>query len=256
MVLNGVSSTTLPVLSGVPQGSILGPLLFLMYLNDINDTTISSGSKLVLYAGDILLYRAVHSQEDYFALQQDVDTLAAWSSTKLLKFNPSKCKAMLLSRKRSKMSIPCTLLLNQMPLEFVDSFKYLGLNITSDLTWSRHIETITSKARRLVGLLFRQFYHCADTNTLKKLYVSLIRPHLEYACQVWDPSSAKECNLLEKVQRFASRVCLKTWNMDYSEMLNSLDLPSLQTRRKVQKLSLLYKIINAEAEFPEAPLTS
>lgn len=256
VVLNGVSSTTLPVLSGVPQGSILGPLLFLMYLNDINDTTISSGSKLVLYADDILLYRAVHSQEDYFALQQDVDTLAAWSSTKLLKFNPSKCKAMLLSRKRSKMSIPCTLLLNQMPLEFVDSFKYLGLNITSDLTWSRHIETITSKARRLVGLLFRQFYHCADTNTLKKLYVSLIRPHLEYACQVWDPSSAKECNLLEKVQRFASRVCLKTWNMDYSEMLNSLDLPSLQTRRKVQKLSLLYKIINAEAEFPEAPLTS
>ncbi len=94
VVLNGVSSQPLPVLSGVPQGSVLGPLLFLMYINDINDTGISAGSKLVLYADDILLYRAVQSQEDYATLQQDVNALAAWSSSKLLRFNPTKCKAM------------------------------------------------------------------------------------------------------------------------------------------------------------------
>ena len=101
VVLNGVSSQPLPVLSGVPQGSILGPLLFLVYINDICDAGTSNGSKLVVFADDILLYRAIHTQDDHTALQHDVDTLAAWSSTKLLKFNPAKCKAMLLSRRRS-----------------------------------------------------------------------------------------------------------------------------------------------------------
>ena len=94
VVLNGVSSQPLPVLSGVPHGSILGPLFF---LNDICDAGTSNGSKLVVFADDILLYRAIHTQDDHTALQHDVDTLAAWSSTKLLKFNPAKCKAMLLS---------------------------------------------------------------------------------------------------------------------------------------------------------------
>ncbi len=107
-----------------------------------------------------------------------------------------------------------------------------------------------------MGLLYRQFYQYADTNTLRKLYVSLIRPHLEYACSVWDPFSAKDCDILESVQRFASRVCLKNWSCEYPEMLNSLNLPSLATRRKVINLSLMYKIANGLAMFPEAPLSS
>ncbi len=115
----------LPVLSGVTQGSILGPLLFLMYINDINDAGISDGSKLTLYADDILLYRAVQSQQDYIALQHDVDVLDAWSSSKLLQFNPKKWKTMVVSCKRSKKTIPCQLLLNRSPIETVDCFKYL-----------------------------------------------------------------------------------------------------------------------------------
>ena len=89
VVLNGASSQPLPVLSEVPQGSVLDPLLFLLYINDICDPGISNGSKLVLYADDILLYRAVDSPDDYALLQHNVNTLGAWSSTKLLKFNPS-----------------------------------------------------------------------------------------------------------------------------------------------------------------------
>ena len=256
VVLNGVSSQPLPVLSGVPQGSILGPLLFLVYINDICDAGTCNGSKLVVFADDILLYRAIHTQDDHTALQHDVDTLAAWSSTKLLKFNPAKCKAMLLSRRRSKKSVLSPLVLNGTPIETVDCIRYLGISIASDLSWTQHIQTIASKARRLVGLLFRQFYHYADMSTLKKLYVSLIRPHLEYACPIWDPFTAKDRDLLESVQRFASRVCLKTWDREYTEMLSSLNLPSLESRRKTLKLSLLYKIVNNLTVFPEAPLTS
>ncbi len=94
MVIGGASSCPLPVLSGVPQGSLLGPLLFLIYVNDINGVGLSEGSKLVLYADDILLYRAIQSPEDYVALQHDINTLTAWTDSKLLKFYPKKCKAM------------------------------------------------------------------------------------------------------------------------------------------------------------------
>ena len=117
----------------------------------------------------------------------NVNTLGAWSSIKLLKFNPSKCKTMFISRRRLRRSEPSPLFLNGSLIEAVDCIKYLGISIASDLSWSQHIQSITSKARRLVGLLFRQYYHYADTNVLKKLYVSLVRPHLEYAVPIWDP---------------------------------------------------------------------
>ena len=91
----------------------------------------------------------------------------------------------------------CINLSNQQPI--------LGLTIRSDLSWSEHINTITSKARHLVGLLFRQFYSCTDTYTLYKLYLTIVRPHLEYTCEVWDPHLDKDINLIEKVQNFVSQ---------------------------------------------------
>lgn len=252
VVIGGASSSPLPVRSGVPQGSVLGPLLFLVYVSDINDIDLSEGSKLVLYADDILLYRAIQSPEDYVALQHDINKLTAWTDTKLLKFNPKKCKTMLLSCKKLKTIPQQDLILNGIPLETVECFKYLGINIACDLSWTKHIQTITSKARRLVGLLYRQFYHCADTNTLRKLYISLVRPHMEYGSSVWDPFSAKDCDILEGVQRFASRVCLKTWQYEYPDMLKTLDLPALKTRRKIAKLMMMYKFVNNLAMFPES----
>ena len=102
--------------------------------------------------------------------------------------------------------------------------------------------------------MYQQFYHYADTQTLRQLYIALIRPHLEYASPVWDPFLLKDIHLLEGVQKFACKVCLKHWDWDYAEMLNLLNLPELQTRRKLLKLSLLYKFVNNLAFFPEAPL--
>ena len=183
----------------------------------------------MLYADDILLYWAIDSPDDYALLQHDVNTLGAWSSIKLLKFNPSKCKTMFISRRRLMRSEPSSLFLNGSLIEAVDCIKYLGISIASDLSWSQHIQSITSKARRLVGLLFRQYYNYADTNVLKKLHVALVWPHLEYTVPIWDPYTAKDCDLVESVQRFAGRVCLKSWDIGYPEILNSLNLPSLET---------------------------
>ena len=201
VVLNGKASIPLPVISGVPQGSVLGPLLFLMYINDINDLSLSAGSKLVMYADDILLYCAISSEDDYTLLQQDVDVLGVWSLLNHLSFNTSKCKTMVLSRKRLKTQ-PMPILLLGSLLERVDSFKYLGLKIKCDLTWMDHIKGICSKARRLVGLLFRQFYHYAEPSTIKTLDLTLIRPNLEYASTIWDPYLIKDRKLLEDVQKF------------------------------------------------------
>ena len=148
-------------------------------------------------------------------------------------------------------------------IEEYNTIKYLGINLTSDLMWSRHVQLVSQRARRLVGLLYRQFYQYADTNTMKQyadtntmkhLCLLLIRPHLEYACTVWDPFLQKHIQLLEKVQKFAAKVCTKQWHWSYEELLHTLQLPSLQVRRKRMKLVLLYKYINNMAYFTEPTL--
>ena len=121
-------------------------------------------------------------------------------------------------------------------LDTVDSFKYLGLTIQCDLTWSNHIKNICSKARRLVELLFRQFYHYAEPSTIKTLYLTLIRPNLEYASIVWDPYLTKDRKALEDVQKFAGRVCTKNWHSDYHTLLGVLHIPTLEARRKAMRL--------------------
>ena len=101
-------------------------------------------------------------------------------------------------------------------LDIVESIKYLELTIQCDLIWSNHIRNICSKARRLLGLLFHQFYHYAKPSTIKTLYPNLIRPNLEYASVVWDPYLIKDHKVLEDIQKFTCRVCTNDWHSDYS----------------------------------------
>ena len=249
---NGQTSTSLPVISGVPQGSVLGPLLFLIYINDINELVLSMGSKLVLYADDILLYHPIVSESDYTLLQLDVDALGIWSLLNHLSFNIKKCKTMVLSRKKQRtQSLPIILLGSQ--LDKVDSIKYLGLTIQSDLTWTKHIQNICSKARRLIGLLFRQFYHYAEPSTIKTLYLALIRPNLEYASVVWDPYLIKDRKILEDVQKFACRVCSKNWHTDYQNLLDTLHIPRLEARRKAMRLCFLHRLIDNNSNLQILP---
>ena len=132
-----------------------------------------------MYANDILLYRPTY---DCQRLQQDDEALGEWANDNYLTFNPSKSKAMVFSRKRHTVPAPPYFKLNGSRLEIVDRVKYLGVTSSSesDLSWSKHINIIGSKARKLVGLLFRQFYRCADTDTIRKLYIAIIRP------LIWD----------------------------------------------------------------------
>ena len=135
--MNGGSSKHLCVISGVPQGSVLGPLLFLIYINGITELPLSPESKLVMYADDILLYRPIRQASDYQRLQQDVEALGKWANNNYLTFNLLKSKAMAFSRIRHPVQASSYFSLNESTLEIVDSIKYLGITISSDLSWTK-----------------------------------------------------------------------------------------------------------------------
>ena len=257
VVLDGKTSSTVPVLSGVPQGSVLGPLLFLImiYINDSASEHLNPGTYISMYADDLLLHREINCPEDYFKLQQDVNKIANWVDVNQLTLNSKKCKFMIVSRRRGRSVPNCTLTLNGQPMERVHQYKYLGVVLTDDLTWSAHIREITNKARKVTGLLYRQFYSMSSTPSLLQLYTSLVRPHLEYASQVWDPFLIKDIQKLESVQRFALKMCCKSWSSSYSENLQQSSLPELSFRRKYLSLSYFYNLVNGRFEFPDIPAT-
>ena len=118
------------------------------------------------------------------------------------------------------------------------SYKYLGITITSNLSWSQHIHVICSKAKKLLVLLYRQFYLNTSTSSLLKLYLSFITPILEYSCQVWHPYLVKDIEKLECVQKFALRLCVKQCDLDYTNLLFICKLPTLAARRKYINLCI------------------
>ena len=124
---------------------------------------------------------------------------------------------------------------------------YLGVTLTSDLSWSTHISNSCNKTRGLIGLLYRRFHQCANPPSLLRLYRSFIRPHLESSLQ-------GEIDTLESVQKYALRICLKSWDSNYAELLAAADLPSLQKRCIPITVCHLYKIVNSLTDFPAPPV--
>ena len=228
------------MLSGVPQGSVLGLLLFLIYIDCIASVPLTGDSKLVLYADDVLLFKPICHPDDYIELQTDINTIHQCVRECHLTLNPSKCKVLIASKKRTPTA---PLLLDGRPMEQVSNYRYLGVMVTSKLSWYDHIQQICTKARRLVGMLYRQFYCWADTTTLLTLYIACIRPHLEYACTLWDPYTCKETHMIESVQKFACKVCLKCWDLNYDAMLHLLGIytPAIvETNLSVQGTSWVF----------------
>ena len=215
VVVNGESSQSAPVLSGVPQGSVLGPLLFLIYINDLTDINIEDGAKITLYADDVLLFRIINSPEDFVALQEDIDKIGSWSYANFLTLNRTKCKYMIVSRKTNLSTPSSPLLLEGYPLDQVEMFQYLGVLLSHDLTWGEHVQSTCKKARKILGLLYRRFYNNAPGNSLLQLYLSLVRPHLDYASAVWSPYLIKDKAALEY-----PKICMPYGNQILGQQLS------------------------------------
>ena len=157
---------------------------------------------------------------------------------------------MLISRKRDSASKPIELILEGSILEQVTTFKYLGVLLSSDLSWACHTNACCSKARQLLGLLYRRFYRNVDSSSLLKLYLALVRPHLEYAAPVWSPHTMQGITDLEKVQKFALKMCSGHWNWSYADLTEVTNVPTLENRRSYLKLVTLYKIMHGDFFFP------
>lgn len=238
------------VTSGVPQGSVLGPLLFLIYINDLPANITSS---IRLFADDCIVYRKICSPSDHVALQQDLDSIREWCLSWQMSLNTDKCKLMTFSRKRSNSTF--TYNLNERPLCPALSYKYLGIHFTPNLSWSTHVEKTTAKASRTLGYLKRNLRGSPATTRLIA-YKSFVRPQLEFAASIWSPHQAYLIRALECVQNRAARFITGDYkrNSSVTNIKLSLSLPTLQTRRKIALLALLHKIHYSQRPF-DLPLT-
>ena len=244
VVIEGVPSSPANVLSGVPQGTVLGPLLFLSYINDLPDVVTSCNTRL--FADDALLYRTINSNHDQTELQADLDRLAEWEKIWLMDFNPSKCTTLRMSANK-QLTIPSNYILHGETLENVTSAKYLGVTLSDDLSWSKHTEAVAAKGNSTVGFLRRNFRDCT-TEVRKATYTTMVRPVLEYASSVWDPHLKEDIERLEKVQKRAARYTFNNYFErtpgTVTNMLQQLKWNSLEQRRRHSRLGMLYKIEN------------
>ena len=243
VVLNGSNSDWLSVISGVPQGSVLGPLLFLLYINDI---ALGVESTVRLFADDLIVYREISSENSHTLLQNDIDKLFNWSQKWSMKFNSSKCNMILLTKVK-KPNKPQYKLGND-NLLYTDSFTYLGVTISSQLNWSDHINSVYVKATRALNFIKRNLSIC-DTKHKSLAYTTIVRPHLEYAVASWDPYQKNHIELLNKVQSRAARFCCNDYRntSSVSSMVKNLSWPSLADRRTVVRLAELHKIVHGSS---------
>ena len=158
---------------------------------------------------------------------------------------------MVVSRKHSPLQPISQLNISSRTLDRVSEFKYLGIWLTENLSWSKHIEHITKSTARLIGMIYRRFYVYSTSNTLKKLYITKVRPHLEYAAPVWDPHGNILISSLERVQNFALKMYCRDWNGTY--LLQASQLPSLKKCKKLLKLSYLFQVQSGAFFFFQIP---
>ena len=248
VVVGGEESDSVPVCSGVPQGSVLGPILFLIYINDLPDTITST---VRLFADDTALYLTIEGENDSANLQHDLDKLSVWERNWDMEFNPSKCQVIQVTGSRSRKPVSANYCLHGQILETVTCAKYLGVDISSDLSWRSHIDRITGKATKTLNFVRRNI-KTKHPGVREMAYNTLVRPQLEYAAAVWDPHTKDKSYQVEKVQRRAARwvSCNFVRLASVSDMIETLGWRSLQQRRADARLCLFYKIIHGLVALP------
>ena len=224
--INSCVSSPLPVISGVPQGSILGPLLFLIFINDL-PTSLSS-SDLLLFADDAKCAHHISCLSDCLSLQFDLDHLTLWSEAWNLHFNKEKCVILRISRKQSPTLFNYHI--SGDPLVTVSTHKDLGILLSSNLSWSSHYDLLLKRAYRILNLIRRTFYNVNCVQTKKVLYLSLVRSHFQYCSPLWHPHFIRDITSIETLQRRATKYILCDFSSDYKSRLIRLKfLPLMMT---------------------------
>ena len=239
--IDGTLSRIIKASSGVPQGSVLGPMLFLIYVNDLPKLVVC---KMVLFADDIKLWARIESTRDCLLLQRDLDALHDWSARNKMLFNFRKCKMLQLGRK-----FQFSYRLGPETLEWTTSEKDLGIWICGSLKNSSQCEAVYKRASGLLGLL-RRIFGRFSPGTLPMILNTYIHPVMEYASQAWTPWLRKDVLLLDKIYHRATKLITGFQRLPYEERLTRLKLVTLSHRRTRGDLILTYRILNS----PNHPL--
>ena len=245
VVVNGATSSSTIVTSGVPQGTVLGPLLFLLYINYLPDNL---STNVRLFADDCILYTSIRTQNDSSLLQNDLHKLQKWQDTWLMKFNPDKCYTMTLATRTptSNMYTYCG-----QTLTSVDSHYYLGIHQSNTLNWTTQTKAASTKAQQTLGVIRRNLNKCP---THIKAVAYIVGPsNIRICLGSMDPHSQHNIKSLERIQRQAARFCKNYYSREpgsVTKLLQELGWESLQTRRKYKRITTLYKMENNIIDIP------
>ena len=235
VVLGEESSSWCDVDSGVPQGSVLGPLLFIIFINDLPDNLTH---KFKLYADDGKLLVELGTDRDNDDMQTDIDKIVGWCKTWSMELSPEKCKVMHLG----KQSNPKDYFIAEKKLGVTECERDLGVLVSSDGTWHEQVSSSASKANRILGLMKNTFSSWTD-EIAQIVYPTFIRPHLEFASSVWNPHLEYDSKTLESVQRSAT-LTKESQHLPYEERLKRLGLTDLKTRRERGDFIQIYKLVH------------
>ena len=238
VVINGHSSEWTNVKSGVPQGSVIAALLFVIYINDLPENI---KSQLFLFADDCKFFRQILNLDDTEIMQTDLNTLLEWSNLWLLKFHPDKCVTLRISLQKQQEKH--TYYLGNDKLKNVEETKDLGVIVDSKLQFEKQISTKVNKANQIWGTIKRTFKHMSPY-IFKKIFCAQVRSHLEYAIQFWAPHYRKDINTIESVQRRATKYIPGFKELSYTDRLKKLDIPTLAYRRLRGSMIEVYKMFN------------
>ena len=247
-------STPVAVGSGVPQGSHLGPLLFILFINDLKG--VFRNCRFLMYADDLKIFRTIGSGHDAVLLQEDLSRFERWCTANRMVLNTAKC--VLMRAHRSVQGIMSSYTLCNAPLIEVDDVTDLGVKISSGLDFRKHYQNLTSRAMKTLGFIARFAKHFKRQKSWKLLYVALVRPQLEYASVIWNPKHKHYVSLIERVQHKFLRLALRALgnpmhfsDHDYGPALQSMGIATLSVRRLTADLIFLHKIIHGRVNCPE-----
>ena len=209
------------MISGVPQGSILGPLLFIVYVNDIPDAI--NYSHCFLFADDAKLLKVINTSADHNQLQEDLSDVSTWCEQWNLKLNSSKCVAVHFSSQPQQSK---TYSIGGTSIPFLEIQRDLGVTVSGTLSWSFQCELVCSKAYKFLHVIRRNVPPSSPVNLKKQLYLTLVKSHVSYCCQLWRPFMVKDIQSIEKIQRRATKYILSDYTSDYKSRLLSLNLLS------------------------------
>ena len=233
--VDGSLSEWVEVLSGVPQGSVLGPVLFLIYINDLDQGLVS---KLGKFADDSKLCKAISGQQDVSALQCDLTQLERWAEKWQMKFNEEKCVVMHLGKNNAKSQYS----LGNIVLKGSERERDLGIIVDKTMKFSEQVNSAVGKANATLGMIKRNIT-CKNRNIVTRLYKALVRPKLEYCVQAWRPYLRKDIDKMERVQHRATKMIEGCKSLSYEDRLKATGLMTLEDRRKRGDMIEVFKFL-------------